>query len=112
MKVAVLYDIPDLPVLVGVSVYDTNPATSLNGFRKHGKYMTLKQKWSCDAHFFCLNVNDSYNCNMNSVDLSDQIQNVYRVDHWIRKYKWLWYLLFWVHSLILVNVYIIYKALY
>ena len=48
---------------------------------------------------------------MNSVGLSDQLWNVYQVDHWMRKYKWWWSLLFLVHGLILVNVYIIYKTL-
>ena len=40
--------VPDLPVLVAVSVYDTNPVdfsqcfeTQLTWCRKHGKFMTL-----------------------------------------------------------------------
>ena len=48
---------------------------------------------------------------MNSVYLSDQLQNVYRVDHWMRKYEWFWYLLFLGHDLVLANAYIFYKTL-
>ena len=60
----------------------------------------------CDAPFLHLNFNDSYNHNMNLVDLSDKLRNLYRVEHWMRKYKWWWYLFFWFHGLVLVNVYI------
>ena len=64
-----------------------------------------------DVHFFCLNVNDSYNHKMNFVDLSDPLRNVCRVDHWMCKYKGWWSLIFWGHVLVLVNAYIIYKTL-
>ena len=64
-----------------------------------------------DAHFFSLNVKDSQNYNTNSVDLSDQIRNVYRVDHCMRKYKWWWSLFFWGHGLSLFDYYNIYKTL-
>ena len=55
--------------------------------------------------FWVLNVNDSYNH-------SYQLRNVNRVDHWIRKYKWWWSLLFLCHFLFIFNVYIIYKTLW
>ena len=51
-----------------------------------------------------LDLNNSYNYNMNSVDLSGQIWMVYQVYHWMRKYKWWWLIFFWGHDLILVNV--------
>ena len=92
-------------------VFSLRVATPLNGFRKHSKCMTSIHKFVCDAYFFRLNVNDFYNYNMNSVDLSDQIWNLYRVDHCIRKYNWWCYLFFWVRVLFLVNCYIIYKTL-
>ena len=63
-----------------------------------------------DAHFLRLNVNNLYNQNMNSVDLSDQLHNVYQVDHWVQKYKWRWSLLFRCHGIIFFNAYIIYKT--
>ena len=52
-----------------------------------------------DTHFLCLNVNGFYNYNMNLVDFSDQLRNVYRVDHWIHNYKCWWYILFWGYGL-------------
>ena len=64
-----------------------------------------------DSHFLRLNVNDSYSYNINSVELSDQLQNVYRVNHWMWKYKWWWYIFSWGHGLVLFNDYIIYKNL-
>ena len=48
---------------------------------------------------------------MKSFDLSDQLRNVYRVDHWMRKYELRWSLFFWRHGLVLANAYIIYKTL-
>ena len=65
----------------------------------------------CDTHFLRLNYNYSYDYNMKSVDLSDQLRNVYRVDHWMRKCEWWWSLFFWGHGLVLANAYIIYKTL-
>ena len=64
-----------------------------------------------NANFLCLNVNDSYNYNMKSVELSNQPWNLYQVYHWMCKYKWWWYLFFCGHILDLVNAYIIYKKL-
>ena len=82
-----------------------------NGFRKQGKCMAPTQMVSDDP-FLCLNVNDSYSYKINSVDISDQLWNVYQFDHWMNKYKWWWYILFWGRVLVLVNTYIIYKTLY
>ena len=65
-----------------------------------------------DAHFLHLNVNNLYNHNINLVEFSNQLLNVYQLDHWMRKYKWWWYLLFWFLDLILVIAYIIYKTLF
>ena len=64
-----------------------------------------------DVDFLRLDINDSYNYNMISVDLSDQLRNVYQVDHWMGKCKWWWSLFFWLHGLVLVSSYLIYKAL-
>ena len=41
---------------------------------------------------------------------SDQLHNVYQVEHWLRKHKWCWSLLFLGRVLFLVNAYIIYKT--
>ena len=56
------------------------------------------------AHFLHLSVDGYYNYNMKSIDLSDQLRCVYRVDRWMRKYKWWRYLLFWIHCLVLVRL--------
>ena len=63
-----------------------------------------------NACLLYFNADDSYHYNMNSVDLTDQLWNVYQVDHWMCKYKWWWYLFFQDHGLVLVNAYIIYKT--
>ena len=75
--------------------------------KKHQGY-ELEKEIVRDTHFLRLNFNDSYNHNMTLVDLIDQLQSVYQVDQWMCKCKWLWYLLFWVHGLVLANVYIIF----
>ena len=35
-----------------------------------------------------------YNHEMGDVDIADQLRNVYRFDHWIRKRKWWWVIFF------------------
>ena len=35
-----------------------------------------------------LNINDDYNHQIGHVDVSDQLINHYRVDHWLKKTKW------------------------
>ena len=65
-----------------------------------------------DTHLLNRNVNNSCNHQMNSVYLSDQFSNVWRVKHWMFKYNWWRSLFFWGHGLIIVNVYIIYKTFF
>ena len=48
-------------------------ATPLNGFKKACQVYDPETDMVLDAHFLHLNVNNLYNHNMNSVDLSDQI---------------------------------------
>ena len=110
---------PNLPGLVAVLVYDTNPVhflsmccNSIKWFHKTRQVYDPKTQMVCDAHFLRLYVNDYYNYNMNLVYLSDQIRNVYQDGHWVRKYKWRWYIFFWGHFLVLDNAYIVYKTLY
>ena len=87
MKAEVLNDFPDLSVIVSVSVHDTKPVTfllmccnAIKWFQKTRKVYDPGTKMICDAHFFHLNDNNSYNYNMNLVDLSDKLRNVYQVD--------------------------------
>ena len=95
MKSAFLDGFPDLHGLVSMSIYETNPVhcllmccNTIKWVQKKRQVHDPKTKMVRDAHFLRLNVNDSYNHNPNSVDLSDQLQNMYRVDHWMCKYKW------------------------
>ena len=111
--------ISDLPSIVAVPVYDTKPinfllmcCNTIKWVQKTRQVYEPKTQMVRDAHFLRLYVNGSYNYNMNLVDLSDKLWNVYQVDHWMRKYNWWWSILFWGHSLVLVNDYIIYKTLY
>ena len=50
-------------------------------------------------------IND-YNHQMGDVDVADQLRKNYRFDHWLRKRKWWWYIMFWDIGVILVNAYI------
>ena len=91
MKAAVLYGVPNLPSIIAALFYDKNTVhfplmcwNTINWSQKT-RQMYDPEKMVCDAHFLRLHVNDSYNYNMNSFDLSDQIWNVYQVDHWMHK---------------------------
>ena len=55
-------------------------------------------------------MNYDYNNNINSVDIIYNIHNQYMIDHWIQKYEWRWELFWWIHGVIFVNTYVIYKT--
>ena len=44
---------------------------------------------------------------MGDVDVADQLRNNYWFDHWLRKRKWWWSIMFWAIGVILVNSYIV-----
>ena len=46
---------------------------------------------------------------MGDVDVADQLRNNYWFDHWLRKRKWWWYIMFWAIGVILINTYIVYR---
>ena len=48
---------------------------------------------------------------MNDVDATNQLQSSYRMDHWMRKHKWWWSIMFWAVGVTLTNSYLIYKKL-
>ena len=84
MKTAVLDGTPDLPGLVAVSLYDTNPVhfismccNSIEWIQKKQQVYDPETKMVRDAHLLRLNVNDSYNYNINLVELRYQLWNVY-----------------------------------
>ena len=100
MKSTVIDGILELSVIVAVSVYDTKPVhfllmccNAIKWVQKIWQVYKPKTEMVRDAHFLRLNVNDSYNHTTDLVDLSDKIQNVHRVDHWMHNYKW-WLSLF------------------
>ena len=56
--------------------------------------------------FSRLNVMDYYNINMENVDVSDQLQNVYGYDtQWYQDRKWWWYVLWCKFQGLLTNCY-------
>ena len=57
-----------------------------------------------------LNINDDYNNNMNSVDINDQFHNQYMINHWIQKYRWWREPFWWIHSVLVLNAYVIYNT--
>ena len=62
------------------------------------------------VNFLRLNANDKYNADMGHVDVSDQLRNYYRMDHWLRNQKWWWALFLWGLGVSLVNSYVCYKS--
>ena len=46
---------------------------------------------------------------MGDVDVAGQLRNNYWFDHWLRKSKWWWYIMFRAIGVILVNAYIVYR---
>ena len=46
---------------------------------------------------------------MGQVGIVDQIHNSYKMDHWLRNFKWWHSILWWVFQVLLTNSYIVYK---
>ena len=59
--------------------------------------------------FLRLNVNNEYNYGMGHVDIADQLRLTYKVNVWLRNYKW-WHAIFWWGmQVLIVNSHIVYK---
>jgi hypothetical protein len=115
VKAAVLEGDPDCASLVATSVYDTKPVHFLSMVCESICWVSKERQVFCVdtgkvelIRFLRLNINDSYNVDMGHVDVSDQLRNYYRFDHWIRKRKWWWSIAFWGIGVLLVNSYIVY----
>ena len=54
-------------------------------------------------------MNDSYNINMNNVDVADQLRGGYRPDRRMRKQKWCCSMFFWGNGTLIVNAFIAYR---
>ena len=90
-KAAKLVDYPVCPDFLSASVYDTKPvhlhsttATSIYWTEKKRKVWSAIHQEMQMVSFIRLNLIDDCNNNMNSVDISDQLRNQYRPDHWLR----------------------------
>ena len=84
MKAEVIDGVSNLTGFVAVLVYDTKRVhflseccNAIKRVHKTGQVYDPNTQIVCDAYFLRFNVNYSYNYNMNSVELSDQLQNVY-----------------------------------
>jgi hypothetical protein len=62
--------------------------------------------------FLRLNLIDDYNNNMNSTDISDQLRNQYRPDHWMRNRKWWWAFFIWAIGVAAANAWKMYDVMY
>jgi hypothetical protein len=116
VKVARLVGDPDLKDLVAVSYYDvkpfyfmTNAWTDIKWIKKHRQVWSSTLKRMVKMPYHRLNIIDTYNYNMNNVDISDQLRGVYRWDHWMRKRKWWWAIMFWCLQVMTTNAFIAYK---
>ena len=88
VMVAKLIGEPKLKDFVAISCYDVKPFYFMTNSWNEIKWMKKTRKvWSSakkklvTVPYFRLNVFDVYNYNMNNVDISDQLRNVYRWDH-------------------------------
>ena len=116
LKVAKLVGEPKLKDFVAISYYDVKPFYFMSNSWTDIKWIKKKRfVWSSTKNklvnvpFFRLNIFDDYNYNMNNVDISDQLRNVYRWDHWMRKRKWWWSLMFWAMQVLMTNAFITYS---
>ena len=117
VKAAVLEGDPECPNLVASSVYDTKPVHFLSMICDSIKWI-VKEKSVFNVEtgkmetlrFLRLNYINDYNYGMGHVDVSDQLRNNYRFDHWLRNTKWWWSIFYWGLGVMLVNAYVVYTA--
>jgi hypothetical protein len=115
VKAAVLVGDVECPNVVATSVYDTKPVHFLSSVCESIKWI-IKERlvFNVDTgrtevlKFLRLDMNDFYNNSMGHVDVSDQLRNQYRFDHWLRMRKWWWALYFWWLGVMMVNAYVFY----
>ena len=117
MKAAVLDRDPNVPNLVAVSYYDQKPVHFLSTICESIHWIQCQKQVYCSEtqqletlKFLQLYVNNDSNHDMGGVDITDQLQNYYRFDHWMRKRKWWWSIFFWAFGVLLVNAYVSYKT--
>jgi hypothetical protein len=114
VKAAVLTGDPECPDLVATSVYDTKPVHFLSMICSEIKWIAKERSvFNVDTgmmetmRFLRLNHINDYNYGMGHVDLSDQLRDHYRMDHWLRNTKWWWAIFFWALGVIITNAYVV-----
>jgi Transposase IS4 len=115
LKAAVLKGDDDCVNLVAVSVYNTKLVQFLSMSCESNEWITKERKvFSSNTgqyeklKFLRFNINDNYHKEMGHVDISDQLRNYYRFDHYMRKRKWWWSLAFSGIGVQFVNAYVVY----
>lgn len=115
VKAALLEGDPKCPGLVATSIYDVKPVNMLSMYCSSLKWMMKeKEVYNVETNrvekmrFLRMEAIDVYNNAMGDVDISDQLREVYRFNHWTRNRKWWWSIMFWALGTMLVNSYILY----
>ena len=110
---------PHCPSLLAVSVYDTKPVHFLTMCANRIYWQENERHvYDCQAgkmkkiKFHCLNDNNDYNFGMGGADIADQIRGSYRVDHWLRNFKWWHSVFWWGDQVLMVNLYQCYCKYY
>jgi hypothetical protein len=116
VKAAMLKGDKDCPDLLAVSIYDTKPvhfismvAEKIDWLKKSRSVYDPDQSKMVALNYLRLNMIDEYNMDMGHVDLADQLRGNYRMDRWLRQYKWWWSIWQWGIGVLTVNAYIFYK---
>lgn len=80
---------------MSISLYDSKPLYFMSNTCESVKWKTMTSKvWHKDLQkmdeipFFCLNIVDDYNNDMNDIDLVDQVKFVYCWNFFMQKRKW------------------------
>ena len=116
VKVARLVGDPSVTDLIAVSYYDVKPFyfmsnawAEIKWIKKHRQVWSNSLRRMIKMPYHRLNIIETYNFNMNNVDIADQLRGVYRWDHWMRKRKWWWSIMFWAMQVMTTNAYVTYK---
>jgi len=116
VKAALLEGDSRCPQLVACSFYDSKPvhfismvAESIEWLTKERKVFDKDEQIVTAIEFLRLNMTDDYNNNMHEVDIADQLRNNYRIDFWLRFYKFWWAIFVWGLGVQMVNAYVVYK---
>ena len=99
---AVIQGDKECPDIVASIIYDTKPVHFLSMVYTGIKLVEkIRKVYNVDTglietmKFLCMNNIYHYNYSMGHVDLSDQIIDMYRMNHWIINWKWWWTYLLW-----------------